>query len=102
MNNKIKRPKIIVTLGPATNSFEKISIIKSKGIDFVRINMSHSNIEDLNYYIAQAKKADIPFIIDTEGNINSSDYISKISKNIVEMHNALSKRILICFSAPSK
>lgn len=59
--------KIIVTLGPATNSFEKILMIKSKGVDFVRINMSHSSIEDLIYYIELAKKADIPFIIDTEG-----------------------------------
>ena len=67
MSNKIKRPKTIVTLGPATNTFEIITMIKSKGVDFVRINMSHSNIEDLNYYITQAKKINIPFIIDTEG-----------------------------------
>jgi len=59
--------KIIVTLGPATNSFEKISMIKSKGVDFVRVNMSHSSIDDLKYFIDLAKKADIQFIVDTEG-----------------------------------
>lgn len=59
--------KIIVTLGPSTNSLEKLLMIKSKAVDFVRINMSHSSIEDLNYYIALAKEANIPFIIDTEG-----------------------------------
>lgn len=40
--------KVIVTLGPSTNTFEKVSMIKSKGVDFVRINMSHSTLEDLN------------------------------------------------------
>jgi pyruvate kinase len=59
--------KIIVTLGPATNTLEKIQMIKSKGVDFVRTNMSHSSIDDLKFYIDLAKKADIPFIIDTEG-----------------------------------
>ena len=59
--------KIIVTLGPSTNTLEKISMIKSKGVDFVRINMSHSTLDDLEYFIGLAKKANIPFIIDTEG-----------------------------------
>jgi len=59
--------KIIVTLGPATNTLEKVAMVKSKDVDFVRINMSHSTLEDLQYFIDLAKKADIPFIIDTEG-----------------------------------
>jgi len=59
--------KIIVTLGPSTNTFEHVSMIKSKGVDFVRINMSHSTLDDLKYYIELSKKANIPFIIDTEG-----------------------------------
>ena len=59
--------KVIVTLGPATNSLEHVQMIKSKGVDFVRINMSHSTLDDLEYYIDLSKKADIPFIIDTEG-----------------------------------
>ena len=59
--------KIIVTLGPSTNSYEKISRIKNRDVNFVRINMSHSSIDDLKYYIDLAKKVEIPFIIDTEG-----------------------------------
>jgi pyruvate kinase len=59
--------KIIVTLGPSTNTIDKIALIKSKGVDFVRINMSHSTIKDLEYYINLAKQVDVPFIIDTEG-----------------------------------
>ena len=59
--------KIIVTLGPATSTEEDLRRIKDKGVDFVRINMSHSEISDLKYFIGLAKKVGIPFIIDTEG-----------------------------------
>ena len=71
--------KIIVTLGPATNTLDKLLMIKSKNVDFVRINMSHSTIEDLKYYIDLAKKADIPFIIDTEGSQIRTGSLSKES-----------------------
>ena len=72
--------KIIVTLGPATNTFDKISMIKNKGVDFVRINMSHSSLDDLKYFIGLAKKANIPFIIDTEG---SQVRTGNLSVNII-------------------
>ena len=57
----------IVTLGPSTKTFEDLQSIKARGVDFVRINMSHSSLEDLEKFIRMAKKADIPFILDTEG-----------------------------------
>ncbi len=53
--NKTKT-KIIVTLGPATKTEEDLRKIKNKGVDFVRINMSHSTIDDLKYFIDLAKK----------------------------------------------
>ena len=59
--------KIIVTLGPATNTEQCVRKIKDKEVDFVRVNMSHSGIEDLRYFIKLSKKVGIPFIIDTEG-----------------------------------
>jgi pyruvate kinase len=59
--------KIIVTLGPSTNTERDLRNIKARGVDFVRINMSHSNLDDLKYFIDLAEKVDIPFIIDTEG-----------------------------------
>lgn len=62
-----KNVKIIVTLGPATNTKADLFKLKEKGVDFVRINMSHSNIDDLTKAIRLAKEVDIPFIIDTEG-----------------------------------
>ncbi|MDO8500065.1 MAG: sulfate adenylyltransferase [bacterium] len=62
-----EKVKIIVTLGPSTRTEADLWKLKSKGVDFVRINMSHSSVEDLRYFIALAKKIDIPFIVDTEG-----------------------------------
>lgn len=62
-----KRTQIIVTLGPATNDEPTVRKIKGKGVDFVRVNMSHSSLEDLESSIKLSKKVGIPFIIDTEG-----------------------------------
>ncbi|MEK6809704.1 MAG: sulfate adenylyltransferase [Nanoarchaeota archaeon] len=62
-----KKVKIIVTIGPSTCDEESLRKIKDKGVDFVRVNMSHSSIEYLKNAIRLAKKVDIPFIIDTEG-----------------------------------
>jgi pyruvate kinase len=61
------RPKIIVTLGPATNTEEALRKIKDKNVDFVRINMSHSSVEDLKYFVDLANKVGVPFMVDTEG-----------------------------------
>jgi pyruvate kinase len=97
--------KIIVTLGPATKTLDKILMIKSKKVDFVRINMSHSTIEDLKYYIDLSKKADIPFIIDTEGSqvrtgnlsqdsisYKENDRIRLFKEEIEGNHNGVSLR----------
>lgn len=65
MNNK--QTKIIVTLGPATKTEKDLLTIKDKGVDFVRVNMSHSSLEDLEYFINLSQKVGIPFILDTEG-----------------------------------
>jgi len=62
-----KSAKIIVTLGPATNKESDLRVMKDKGVDFVRCNMSHSNLADLEYFIHLSKKVGIAFIIDTEG-----------------------------------
>ncbi len=62
-----RNTKIIVTLGPATKSEQDLRKIQDKGVDFVRVNMSHSSLEDLDHFIKLAKRVGIPFIIDTEG-----------------------------------
>ena len=63
----MSKVKIIATVGPATNTLKDILQLRDKGVDFIRINMSHSTTEDLKFFIGLAKQANIPFIIDTEG-----------------------------------
>ena len=62
-----KKTKIIVTLGPATNTEQMVATLKSKGVDFVRVNMSHSSLADQRHFMRMAKKIGIPFVLDTEG-----------------------------------
>lgn len=62
-----RRTKIIVTLGPATGTEQALREMKDKGVDFVRVNMSHSDLADLERLMGLARKVGIPFIIDTEG-----------------------------------
>lgn len=62
-----KKIQIIVTLGPSARTEDDLRLMKEKGVDFVRLNMSHSTIEELAHAIALAKKVGIPFIVDTEG-----------------------------------
>ncbi|MGC9602328.1 MAG: sulfate adenylyltransferase [Minisyncoccia bacterium] len=62
-----KKIKIIVTLGPSTHSERDLRFLKAKGVDFVRLNMSHSSTKDLKAAIELAQKVGIPFIVDTEG-----------------------------------
>ncbi len=72
------RTKIIVTLGPATKTFEDLMKMRDRGVDFTRVNMSHSSLEDLKYFIGLSKKAGIPLIIDTQGSqIRSGDLAEK-------------------------
>lgn len=57
----------MVTLGPATSDLAALRTLKALGVDFVRVNMSHSSLSDLRGFIHLAQAADIPFVLDTEG-----------------------------------
>ena len=65
--NKTRNTKLIVTIGPATKSARHFRIMKDKGVDFLRINMSHSSIEDFSRAHMLAREVGIDYIIDTEG-----------------------------------
>ncbi len=62
-----KNVEIIVTLGPATRTKDDLEKLKAKGVDFVRVNLSHSSLEDLQHFIDLAKEVGIPFVLDTQG-----------------------------------
>ena len=85
-----KHIDIIATIGPATWTEEGIRALKDKGVDFVRVNMSHSTTKDLQRTIRLAKKVGIPYMVDTEGSQVRTGYL-KVSR--VEMVAGESVRI---------
>jgi pyruvate kinase len=70
-----KTTKIIVTLGPSTKTEQDLRKIKDKGVDFVRVNMSHSSLKNLEFFVGLSKKVGISFIIDTEGSQIRTGYL---------------------------
>jgi len=62
-----EKTKLIVTLGPSTNKEEDLIRLKDKGVDFVRVNMSHSSLQEVEYFMRLAKKIGLPFVVDTQG-----------------------------------
>ncbi len=69
----MKRTKIICTIGPASETVEKIKTMALGGMDVARINLSHGTLEDLNRYIQNIHQASekinkpIPILLDTQG-----------------------------------
>ena len=59
--------KLIVTIGPSSESEHDLRVMKDKGIDFLRLNMSHSSLRDLERTHNLAKQMDIDYILDTVG-----------------------------------
>ncbi len=84
MPEQSPKTKLIVTLGPSTKTEQDLCLLKDRGVDFVRINMSHSTISDLEHFIALAKKAGIPFVLDTEGSQIRTGELSENSAAISE------------------
>ncbi len=52
-----KRTKILVTVGPATNSYEQIEALIANGANGMRLNFSHGNHEERNTQIAWIREA---------------------------------------------
>ena len=64
----MKKIKIICTLGPASFSKSKLKILSKEKVDIFRINLSHTNINQIEKKIKYLKKNNVPNIcIDTEG-----------------------------------
>lgn len=53
----MRKAKILATLGPASNTQEKIELMIEAGINAVRINMSHGSHEEHTAAIAHARAA---------------------------------------------
>jgi len=53
---RIKKTKIIATLGPSTSSIESIEMLIKEGADVLRINFSHSNHKEADKLIENIRK----------------------------------------------
>ena len=64
----MNRPKILTTLGPVSLNSEIIKKLSDRGVDYFRINMSHTSIDELKQHIETIRKfSDTPICIDSEG-----------------------------------
>ena len=60
-------PQIICTLGPSCKTIEQIKTLNKAGADIFRVNMSHADLNELEYFINIFKDCNIQLGIDTEG-----------------------------------
>ncbi|NLN98437.1 MAG: pyruvate kinase [Eubacteriaceae bacterium] len=73
MKNKLKRTKLVCTLGPATDVAGTIEGLIDRGMNVVRMNFSHGDHEEHAERIAQVKaarksmKVPIAILLDTKG-----------------------------------
>ncbi len=63
----MNKPFIMVTLGPSTEDLDSLKKLKTQSVDFVRANLSHTSLDELEHFISLAKTSNIPFVLDTEG-----------------------------------
>jgi len=74
----MKKIKIFCTLGPSSLNKKFLKIAQSKGVDLVRLNMSHLSIKRLKKNLDFIKKfSNLKICIDTEG----AQIRTKVSKN---------------------
>ena len=52
---------------PGSNDPETLEKLKERGVDFFRINLSHTEEEDIDKKIKELMGYGIPIILDTEG-----------------------------------
>lgn len=65
---KKEKVKIIATIGPGSNKPEILEKLKDRGVDFFRINLSHTEEEDIEQRIKDLLGYEVQIILDTEGN----------------------------------
>ena len=77
MNHKTK---IIATIGPASNNFEVLKKMKSKGMNIARINTKYGNPKQWESMITHLTKLNVKILIDIKG-VKAIPWINK-TKNV--------------------
>lgn len=88
LNNE--KVKIIATIGPSSNNSEILDKLRDRGANFFRINLSHTNEEDIVQRIKDIMGHGVPIILDTEGlqvRSGNTDEIHFEEGAIVNLHN---------------
>ena len=73
MYNLTKKTKVVCTIGPATNTYEKVKQLVGAGMNVMRINFSHGTYEAHKKVIDLARRLEvedriyIPIMLDTKG-----------------------------------
>lgn len=65
----MKFTKIVATIGPASDSLQKIKELEKNGMDVARLNFSHGNYDYFTDVIKKLRKTSnkIPILLDTKG-----------------------------------
>ncbi len=89
MKTTYRKTKIICTIGPATNSLEKLAEIAEAGMSIARLNMSHgdhaSHLDVIQKIHKLNEKAEIPtaILLDTQGpEIRTGDVEESFTLNV--------------------
>ena len=86
MINKIK---IICTIGPSSFKEDILLKLKDRGADFFRINLSHTEDEEIEEKIRGLLGYDVPIILDTEGSqvrTGNTSEIDFFEGGVVKIH----------------
>ena len=96
----MRKTKIICTIGPATDSYDKLAQLYDAGLNVVRLNMSHGDHESHRKVMKAIRTLNkkvlhpIPILLDTQGpeirtgnlisdlNIKSGDIISVVARGV--------------------
>jgi len=86
------KKEILCTLGPSSINKRVIERLSDLGVDLFRINMSHTDIDDIKSLIQKIKKySSVPICIDTEGaQIRTGKFVDG-SVSLIE-----NKHLIIC------
>lgn len=98
----MKRTKIIATVGPATQSEEKLQELYNAGVNIIRFNFSHADHENSKKIVERVRKlnaagtTNLELLLDTKGpEIRTGDLDEKISYEageVIKMYVDDSKR----------
>jgi len=85
--------KVVTTIGPSSNKPEVLRRLKDRGVDFFRINLSHTEEQDIEQRIKDIKDYGVPIILDTEGSQVRSGNTSEIEFKEGEIVKLYGKKI---------